>query len=74
MFEVERCNDLFMQNCERARAEEVAKREMRKRVAQENLALCNNSKKFNIISHVEDNTRYDNATNQSKISHATMIR
>lgn len=38
-FETKRCQDLFQQQCDAARAEEIAKREMLKRVQEENLMM-----------------------------------
>ena len=39
-FETQRCNQIFLDKCQKAREAEIAKRELMKRVAQENLMLA----------------------------------
>jgi hypothetical protein len=44
-FETKKCDEHFMEQCQRARAEEIAKRELLRRVAEENLMLAANKKR-----------------------------
>ena len=73
-FEVVKCNDLFMANCERARQEEIAKREMRRRVAEENMMLASNKKRQITQNDVLDSIKADKETTAAKVTYSTMIR
>ena len=44
-YHTEKCQEHFLDECERARQAEILKREMRKRVAEENLMLASNKKR-----------------------------
>ena len=63
-----------MQKCQQARAEEVAKRELARRVASENLMLASNKRRINVQNDVTDSMRAQVLTDNAKISYSNMIR
>ena len=73
-FETQRCNDLFVQKCEAARQVEISKRELAKRVAEENMMLASNKKRQEVNDHVTENIKRQQETNSQKHSYQTMIR
>ena len=50
------------------------KREMRKRVAEENMMMAANKKRLNVQDDVTTNMKNDKDINNNKISYSTMIR
>ena len=63
-----------MAQCEKARAEEIAKRELRKRVAEENMMLAANKKKQSTTSDVLTSMQADRDVQANKVTYSTMIR
>ena len=61
-YETKKCQDIFMEECEKARAAEVAKAEMRRRVAEENMMLASNKKRASVQVGVLDNMKQDKDT------------
>ena len=74
IFETERCKQLFFEQCEKARLEEIAKREMRKRVAEENLMLASNKKRKDVNDHIVENMKRQEEIHNAKVTYSTMIR
>lgn len=72
--ETVQCNDLFVQKCNEARAEEVAKRELAKRVAQENLMLSANKRRIIVQDDVTEAMRQQDHIINAKTTYSTMIR
>ena len=73
-YEIVKCNDHFLANCERARAEELAKREMKRRVAEENMMLASNKKRQNVQNEVLVSMKADKDVTANKVTYSTMIR
>ncbi|CDW75350.1 UNKNOWN [Stylonychia lemnae] len=73
-FETKRCNDLFTSQCEAARQQEIAKREMLKRVQEENLMMSSNRKRTEVVSNVQENIKRQQDINNAKHTYSTMIR
>ena len=63
-----------MQKCNEARAEEVAKRELAKRVAQENLMLSANKRRTIVQDDVTEAMRQQDHIVNAKTTYSTMIR
>lgn len=61
-FETKRCNDLFVQKCEEARQAEIAKRELARRIAEENMMLSSNRKRQEVNDHVTENNKRQQQT------------
>ena len=72
--EIVRCNDHFMALCEKARAEELAKKELLRRVAEENLMLASNKKRQNVKTEVLVSMKADKDVAANKVTYSTMIR
>eukprot|EP00347_Sterkiella_histriomuscorum_P008754 403343882 len=73
-FETTRCNDIFNTQCEAARREEVAKREMLKRVQEENLMMSQNKKRVDVINGVQENNKNQQHITSAKHQYSAMIR
>ena len=65
---------MFMAQCQKAREEEIAKRELRKRVAEENMMLASNKKRQNVQTDVLDSMKADKDVAANKVQYSTMIR
>jgi hypothetical protein len=72
--ETKRCDDLFLQKCDAVRQQEIAKREMLKRVNEENMMMAANRKRKEVTEHVQDNLKRQQDIIDSKHTYSTMIR
>ena len=72
--ETQQCQELFRQKCEAARSEEIAKQELRRRIAEENQMLAANKKRQQIADEVQAAMKAQTDIHNAKVSHSTMIR
>lgn len=63
-----------MEKCEEARRAEIAKREMAKRVAEENMMLASNRKRKEVTEHMTENLKRQKEIENNKATVQTMIR
>lgn len=73
-FETDRCQQIFIEKCEEARRAEIAKREMAKRVAEENMMLASNRKRREVTDHQTENLKRQKEIENGKVGVQTMIR
>lgn len=67
-FETQRCQSLFQEQCEAARRAEIAKREMLKRVAEENMMLASNRKRQEVTERVQENMKRQQEIINNKVT------
>lgn len=72
--QTQHCQDLFRQQCEAAKQQEIAKRELQRRIAEENLMLAANKKRQIVADEVQTTMKAQKDIHNSKVTYSTMIR
>ena len=73
-FETERCQDLFNQQTEIARRQDLEKKQAWKRTAEENRMLADNKCRQDQLDHVTTNMKNQSDINANKFKPPTMFR